>query len=72
MKPTENILIIGLYKNQARTDQNNRRFADPYAPWQRGTNENTNGLLRHYFPNGINWWGVTEKQLAWAVERLNN
>ncbi len=47
-------------------------FADPYAPWQRGTNENTNGLLRHYFPKGIDWRGVSEKQLAWAVERLNN
>ena len=47
-------------------------FADPYAPWQRGTNENTNGLLRHYFPKGIDWRRVSEKQLAWAVERLNN
>jgi len=47
-------------------------FADPYAPWQRGINENTNGLLRHYFSKGIDWRGVSEKQLAWAVERLNN
>ena len=47
-------------------------FADPYAPWQRGTNENTNGLLRHYFPKGIDWRGVSEKQLAWAVKKLNN
>ena len=47
-------------------------FADPYAPWQRGTNENTNGLLRHYFPKGIDWRKVGEKQLAQVVRKLNN
>jgi IS30 family transposase len=47
-------------------------FADPYSPWQRGTNENTNGLLRHYFPKGIDWRTVTQKMLATAVEKLNN
>jgi len=47
-------------------------FADPYSPWQRGTNENTNGLLRHYFPKGIDWRTVTDKQLASVVEKLNN
>ena len=47
-------------------------FADPYSPWQRGTNENTNGLLRHYFPKGINWLTVTEKALAIVVNKLNN
>lgn len=47
-------------------------FADPYAPWQRGTNENTNGLLRRYFPKGINWRKVTDHMLASVVEKLNN
>jgi len=47
-------------------------FCDPYSPWQRGTNENTNGLLRHYFPKGIDWKTVTNKELAAVVDKLNN
>lgn len=47
-------------------------FADPYSAWQRGTNENTNGLLRRYFPKGMDFRGVTEKTLAQVVEKLNH
>jgi IS30 family transposase len=47
-------------------------FTDPYAAWQRGTNENTNGLLRYFFPKGSDFTNVTEKNLAQVVEKLNN
>ena len=47
-------------------------FADPYAAWQRGTNENTNGLLRYYFPKGTDFRNVSDKELALTVKKLNN
>ena len=47
-------------------------FADPYSAWQRGTNENTNGLLRQYFPKGTDFKKVTEEDLAIAVKKLNH
>jgi len=47
-------------------------FADPYSAWQRGANENTNGLLRRTFPKGTNFHQVTDKEVAMAVKRLNN
>jgi len=47
-------------------------FADPYAAWQRGTNENTNGLLRYYFPKGTDFGALSEKDVALVVKKLNN
>lgn len=46
-------------------------FADPYSPWQRGTNENTNGLLRECIPKGKDIAPVPDEVLARFVEELN-
>lgn len=47
-------------------------FADAYAAWQRGTNENANGLTRPYLPRALDFNTITEPQLRWIEGRLNN
>jgi IS30 family transposase len=47
-------------------------FAYPYHAWERGTNENTNGLLRQYFPKDLDFNLITPKELAHVVRILNN
>ena len=46
-------------------------FAHPYAAWERGTNENTNGLLRQYFPKKSDFQAVSNKEIKQAWSRLN-
>lgn len=47
-------------------------FADPYSSWQRGTNENSNGLLREFFPKGKDFAEVSEEELGQALFLINN
>jgi len=47
-------------------------FAYPYHAWERGTNENTNGLLRQYFPRSYDFNLITPKELMHVIRRLNN
>ena len=46
-------------------------FCDPHSPWQRGSSENTNGLLRQYFPKRRSLEGVTQERLDEVAVKLN-
>ncbi|MGQ4004653.1 IS30 family transposase [Francisellaceae bacterium CB52] len=47
-------------------------FADPYSSWQHGTNENTNGLIRQFFPNSMKLNDISEEQAKKVEQLLNN
>ena len=47
-------------------------FAKPYAAWQRGTNEHTNGLVRQYFPKGTRFTDISHAAVARAQTQLNH
>jgi len=47
-------------------------FADPYSSWQRGTNENTNGLIRRYLPKKTSFTKLTAEEIADIVSEINN
>ena len=47
-------------------------FADPHSPWQRPSNENTNGLLRQYFPKGTDFNNVGDDRIRAVADELND
>ena len=47
-------------------------FAYPHRPWERGSNENANGLLRQYFPKSMDFNLITHEELTHVVRRLND
>jgi len=60
------------FKDLEKATRSKVYFADPYSPWQRGLNENTNGLLRRYFPKGCNFHQIDDTVIADVVAKLNN
>ena len=60
------------HESVAATLQIKVYFADPYSAWQRGLNENTNGLIRQYVPKGSDIRTTTNKQIEHVMDRLNN
>ena len=50
----------------------NMYFADPYCAWQKGTNENSNGLLREFYPKSMDLSKTNEKEVNDILELLNN
>lgn len=47
-------------------------FAKPYHSWERGANENINGLIRQYFPKKTDFATITDEQVQWVEDKLNN
>jgi IS30 family transposase len=56
----------------ARDLRTNVYFAHPYSSWERGTNENMNGLIRQYFPKKRSFVTITQQEIEFVMDRLNN
>ena len=67
----DNGVEMSNYEEMERQNQLQIYFAHPYHSWERGTNENTNGLLRFYFPKKLSFAHVSQAQLDLAVQQLN-
>lgn len=63
---------FALHKEIATSLEIDYYFARPYHSWERGSNENLNGLIRQYFPKDYNFNLITEKDIKYVEEKLNN
>ena len=63
---------FSLHDKLAKTLHCDTHFATPYHSWERGQNENANGLLRQYFPKSMELINLTKKQVFDAVHKLNS
>lgn len=60
------------HENIAKTLNAGFYFAHPYASWERGLNENTNGLIRQYFPKGYDFSSISRQEIQAVMDKLNN
>jgi IS30 family transposase len=56
----------------AKASHSKAYFAHPYSSWERGLNENTNGLIRQYFPRGSDFSLITKKDVKTVMDKINN
>ena len=68
----DNGLEFARHEEIAKGLQTDIYFAHPYCSWERGSNENTNGLIRQYFPKGTDFSKVTDEEIKRVMDRLNN
>ena len=68
----DNGLEFAEHQKMAQTLSANIYFAHPYASWERGLNENTNGLIRQYLPKSRRLDNVTQKELKHIMDQLNH
>lgn len=69
---SDNGLEFAMHKQIERVTKADYYFADPYCSWQRGTNENTNGLIREFYTKGFDFSGVDQSEIDCVVELINN
>jgi len=69
---TDNGKEFAEHERVARTLDAGFFFAHPYASWERGANENMNGLIRQFFPRKLRFNSITPQQVAFAMHRLNH